>query len=72
MTVTLTLNPEVEKGLMERARERGLSLNDYLQGHVAREAGLLTAKGTSGEENARAFVQWAESHRYAPRFPIRP
>lgn len=64
MTVTLSLNPEVEKGLLARARERGVSLNDYLQELVTREAGLIAAPGTSGKEKASAFVQWARSHRY--------
>jgi len=40
MTVTLNLNPEVEKGLMARARARGVSLGDYLQELIAKEAGL--------------------------------
>ncbi len=40
MNVTLSLDPEVEKGLMARAHERGVSLDDYLQEMVAREAGL--------------------------------
>lgn len=43
MTVTLSLNSEVEKKLMARANERGVSLNDYLQELVAREAGLSGA-----------------------------
>ena len=38
MNVTLSLNPEVEKALMARARERGVSLDAYLQDVVAREA----------------------------------
>jgi hypothetical protein len=40
MTVTLTLDPEVEKGLLARARERGVSLDDYLQEIVTRESGV--------------------------------
>ena len=40
MNVTLNLNPEVEKGLMALARARGVSLDDYLQELVVREAGL--------------------------------
>jgi hypothetical protein len=40
MTVTLNLNPDVEKGLMARAHARGVSLDDYLQELVAKEAGL--------------------------------
>ncbi len=31
MTVTLNLNPEVEKNLMARAYARGVSLDDYLR-----------------------------------------
>jgi len=38
MTVTLNLNPEVEKGLIALAEARGLSLSEYLQEIVVREA----------------------------------
>ena len=41
--MTLSLNPEAEKGLMARAKARGLSLDDYLQELIAREAGLAGA-----------------------------
>ena len=40
MNVQLDLSPEVEKGLMARAHARGVSLDDYLQELVAREASL--------------------------------
>jgi hypothetical protein len=40
MTVTLSLDPEIEKGLTARAQERGVSLDDYLQELLAREAGV--------------------------------
>jgi hypothetical protein len=43
MTVTLKLNPQVEKGLMARAHARGISLEDYIQELVAKEAGLPIA-----------------------------
>ena len=43
MNVTLNLNPEVERGLMARAHARGVSLDDYLQELVAKEAGLPVA-----------------------------
>lgn len=43
MNVTLSLDPEIEKGLMARAQARGVSLDDYLQELVAREAGLPAA-----------------------------
>jgi len=45
MTVTLNLNPEVEKGLMARAHARGVSLDDYIQELVAKEVGLPVAAG---------------------------
>jgi hypothetical protein len=47
MNVTLNLNPEVEQGLLARAQARGVSLDDYLQEIVAREAGLAA----TGEAN---------------------
>jgi len=40
MNVTLTLSREVEEGLVARAHARGVSLDEYLQELVAREAGL--------------------------------
>jgi len=43
MNVTLSLNAEIEKSLMARAQARGVSLDDYLQELVAREAGLTDA-----------------------------
>lgn len=47
MTVTLNLNPEVEKGLTARAHERGVSLDDYLQEIVARAAGVPASPPSS-------------------------
>jgi hypothetical protein len=38
--VILNLKPEVEEGLMARAHARGVSLHDYLEELVTREAGL--------------------------------
>jgi hypothetical protein len=40
MNVTLSLSAEVERNLTARARARGVSLDEYLQELVAREAGL--------------------------------
>jgi hypothetical protein len=47
MTVTLDLNPEVEKSLVAQAHERGVSLYDYLQEIVTREAALSAALPSS-------------------------
>ena len=46
MNVTLSLNPEVEKGLMARAHARGVSLDDYLKELIARGAGVPVAAET--------------------------
>ena len=43
MNVTLSLNPEVERVLIARAHARGVSLSDYLQELVAREASSTSA-----------------------------
>jgi hypothetical protein len=43
--VTLQLDPEIEKGLLTRARARGLSLDDYLKELIAREAALPSTSG---------------------------
>ncbi len=37
MTVTLDLNPEIEQDLVAQARERGISVSDYLQDIVSRQ-----------------------------------
>ena len=48
MTITLDLPPEIEQGLLSQARERGVSLKDYVQEIVAREAHVsqLSRAGT--------------------------
>ena len=38
MTITLDLQPEIERGLLARAQARGVSLSDYVQEIVTREA----------------------------------
>ena len=66
MTITLNLTPEVEQGLIAQAHQRGLSLADYLQEIVAREARISAATKASGNDKARAFEQWAKAHRPTP------
>jgi hypothetical protein len=43
VNVILSLDPEVEKSLTARALARGISLDDYLQELVSREAGVPLA-----------------------------
>jgi len=63
MDITLTLDPEVEKGLLARAQERGLTIDAYLKDLVQKEAALAAVTRRSGKEKAQAFVAWATGHR---------
>ena len=49
MTVTLDLNPELEQGPLAQASARGVSLVDYLQEIVGRQAGVVAAAETASE-----------------------
>jgi hypothetical protein len=63
MTITLTLNPELERGLLARARGRGLTLDAYLEELVRKEAALEATTQPAGKEKAQAFIAWTRSHR---------
>jgi hypothetical protein len=63
MNITISLDLEVEKGLLARAQERGLTLDAYLKALVRKEATLAVATPRSGKEKAQAFVAWAKGHR---------
>jgi len=45
MTITLDLQPEVEKDLLTQARARGVSLADFVKEIVAREARVPRVPG---------------------------
>ncbi len=77
MSITLNLDPEVEKCLKLLAQERGLSLTDYILEVLYREAARAKMptseraperKGVrmSGEEEALAFLEWADSFPDVP------
>jgi len=63
MNITLTLDAEVEKGLLARAQAHGLTLDAYLKDLVKKEAALAVGPKRSGKEKAQAFVAWAKGHR---------
>lgn len=66
MTITLNLKSKVEQDLVERAQLRGISVSEYVEEIVTREAGLANKGKASGKQKARAFVEWAENHRHTP------
>jgi len=78
MTLTIEVSGELEEALKAQAREQGLTA-DRVARHVLARALTPTvepekddpsaANGTSGQEKARAFVQWARSHRDTPPLP---
>jgi hypothetical protein len=55
VNITLTLDPEVEKELLARAQERGLTLDAYLE--------ALAATQRNGKEKAEVFIAWVKGHR---------
>lgn len=62
MNITLTLDPDTEKGLIARAQQRGLALGAYVKDLVEKEAFLAAITQRSSKEKARAFVAWAKGH----------
>jgi hypothetical protein len=63
VNITLTLEPEVEKGLLARAHERGLTLDAYLKDLLQKESAITAITRRSGKDKAQAFVAWTKSHR---------
>lgn len=55
MTITIELQPEVERGLLARAAVRGLSLIDYVQSIMARDAGAAV-EPKSHRRNSRDSI----------------
>jgi len=43
MKVTLDLEPEIERGLLAQAQDRGVSLTDYLQEIVSKQVRVASA-----------------------------
>jgi hypothetical protein len=74
MTLTIEVSGELEAALQAQAYEQGLTAGGVARrvleqaltpGMEREEAGLSTA-GTTGKERARAFAEWARSHRDTP------
>jgi hypothetical protein len=56
MTITIDLQPEIERGLLARAQAKGVSLTEYVQGIVAREARVSEAKPSPAERRTGQAV----------------
>lgn len=65
MTITLTLKPEVEAGLIAQAQAKGMTLEDYLLSMVE-GAALSPQKTMSPAERAAAFEAWSANHPPTP------
>ena len=66
MTVTLTLKPDVEAGLLAQAQVAGMTVEQYLLLILERTL-LPAARNTqSPEQRAAAFEAWSASHRVTP------
>lgn len=50
MTITLDLQPEIERGLLAQAQAKGISLTEYAQEVLAREAKVAETPGASASE----------------------
>jgi hypothetical protein len=75
VTITLTINPEIEAGLLARARAKGMALQDYLQSIVEQQA-LPPGQNTPPpelarrEEAVRRMLEFGEKHRLSMGEPI--
>ena len=50
MTITLDLRPDIERGLLAQAQAKGVSLNEYVQEIVTREAKPVENASGTGQE----------------------
>lgn len=76
MTLTIEVSGELEAALKAQAIRQGLTADRVARRVLAQaltpgmgpeeDGRSSTAAGLSGEEKARAFVQWANSHRDTP------
>jgi hypothetical protein len=66
MTVTLTLKPDVEAGLLAQARITGMTVEDCLLSMVEGVLLPATQNALSPEQRAAAFETWSANHRVTP------
>jgi predicted transcriptional regulator len=68
MSVTIELKPETEKRLAEKAREKGLKIETYVE--VLIEEKLFYETATK-EEWLAEFHRWVDSHK-DKNYPVLP
>jgi len=66
MTVTLTLKPDVEAGLLAQAQAAGMTVEQYLLLMVEGAVLPVATAALSAEQRAAAFESWAAGHRATP------
>ncbi|HXB74051.1 MAG TPA: hypothetical protein VNY05_37780 [Candidatus Acidoferrales bacterium] len=65
--MTITLPPEIEAGLLAEAQATGVSVDAVLKDLLAPYAqSVLNHPPLNPEDCARAFREWAKSHRPTP------
>lgn len=64
MTVTLELKPEVEERIIAEAKERGLSVDDYIQRKLEGKPTEPDPNELPFEEWLQRFNDWVSSHDY--------
>jgi hypothetical protein len=58
MSITLELQPEVEQGLLSQAQARGVTLVEYVQEIVVRQAHVsVAAQASAPESEAKNLVE---------------
>ncbi len=75
MTVTLTFQPEVEAGLLAKARERGMGLQDYLQAIVEHDVlgqpgNTPLSETTRRQEAVCRMLEFGDSYRLSLGEPV--
>jgi len=66
MTVTLTLKPDVEAGLLAQAQAAGMTVEQYLLLMVEGAVQPVATSTSPSEQRAAAFELWAAGHRATP------
>ncbi|MDX2267141.1 MAG: hypothetical protein NW208_03480 [Bryobacter sp.] len=64
--MSIQLSEEVERNLVNLAYQRGMSVDDYLQDLLARETTLGQTATFTHDDQATAFLAWADSFPDTP------